>query len=82
MTVARLCRSVYLVNIDLTKKHTEELSMTVLEIQKALKDRRLKVVSQATGLHVNTIRKVRDGMTTDPRSTSFILLSEYLEANK
>jgi len=73
---------VYLVNIDLTKKHTEELSMTVLEIQKALKDRRLKVVSRATGLHVNTIRKVRDGMTKDPRSTSFILLSEYLEANK
>lgn len=56
--------------------------MTVLEIQKALKDRRLKIVSKATGLHVNTIRKVRDGMTNDPRSTSFILLSDYLEANK
>ena len=77
-----LCLGVYVVNIDLTKTHTEELSMTVLEIQKALKDRRLKVISQATGLHVNTIRKVRDGMTNDPRSTSFILLSDYLEANK
>ena len=77
-----LCLRVYVVNIDLTKTHTEELSMTVLEIQKALKDRRLKVISQATGLHVNTIRKVRDGMTNDPRSTSFILLSDYLEANK
>ena len=56
--------------------------MTVLEIQKALKDRRLKIVSKATGLHVNTIRNVRDGVTTDPRSTSFILLADYLEANK
>ena len=77
-----LCLGVYVVNMDLNKTHIEESGMTVLEIQKALKDRRLKIVSKATGLHVNTIRKVRDGMTTDPRSTSFILLSDYLEANK
>jgi hypothetical protein len=56
--------------------------MTVLEIRKALKDRRLNLVSEATGLHVNTIREIRDGLSTDPRNSSVVALSDYLEANK
>ena len=56
--------------------------MTVLEIRKALKDRRLNMVSEATGLHVNTIREIRDGVSTDPRNSSVVALADYLEANK
>lgn len=53
--------------------------MKIEEIRKALKDRRLNIVSLATGLHVNTIREVRDGKAEDPRHSTVQALSDYLE---
>lgn len=40
--------------------------MTIDKIRKALKDRRLSSISRQTGLHQNTIAKIRDGVTSDP----------------
>lgn len=47
-------------------------------IRGMLGDRRLSVVAEATGLHVNTIAKVRDGKNAP---TYYVLrkLSDYLE---
>lgn len=47
-------------------------------IRKLLADRRLSVVAEATGLHVNTIANARDGKSAP---TYYVLrkLSDYLE---
>lgn len=37
--------------------------MTLNEIREALKDRRLSIVASKTGLHPDTIAKVRDGVS-------------------
>ncbi len=56
--------------------------MTVEQISRALKDRRLTVVAEATSTHYNTLRDIRDGITKDPRHATVVVLSEYLEANR
>jgi hypothetical protein len=53
--------------------------MTPEAIRTALKDRRLDMVSNATGLHVNTIRKIRDGKSTNSRYDTITILTQYLE---
>ena len=47
-------------------------------IRKALLDRRPKVVAERTGLHVNTIIRIRDGKETNPKINTLTLLSLYL----
>jgi DNA-binding Xre family transcriptional regulator len=54
--------------------------MTPEDIRTALKDRRLDMVSNATGLHVNTIRKIRDGKSTNSRYDTIAILTKYLES--
>ena len=56
--------------------------LTLAEIRTALADRRLKVVAKATGLHVTTIARIRDGVSVDPKSSVVAALSAYLEARK
>lgn len=53
--------------------------MTVEQVKEALADRRIPLVSEATGLHYNTIKNIRDGITTDPGSSTLKKLSDYLE---
>jgi len=53
--------------------------MTPEAIRSALKDRRLDMVSKATGLHVNTIRQIRDGKSTNSRYETIAILTKYLE---
>lgn len=53
--------------------------MTVNQIRRALADRRLSVVSKATGIHYNTLRDIRDGITSDPRHGTVLVISKYLE---
>lgn len=53
--------------------------MTVEQIRKALQDRRLLVVAEATGQHYNTLRLIRDGKTTDPKNSTVKALSDYLQ---
>ncbi len=43
-----------------------------------LKDRRLSVVSEATGLSVKTIAAIRNGKETNPKYGTIALLSGYL----
>lgn len=53
--------------------------MTLEQVRQALADRRIPVVSDATGLHYNTIKNIRDGLTIDPGSSTLKKLSDYLE---
>lgn len=55
--------------------------MNIKEVSTALKDRRLHMVAEATGLHVNTIREIRDGLTTDPKTSTLNKLVEYLNGS-
>ena len=56
--------------------------LTLEQIRTALADRRLNVVAKATGIHVTTIARIRDGSTLDPKSSVVAALSAYLEARK
>ena len=51
--------------------------LTLEEIRERLKDRRLLVVSQATGIHANTLREVRDNPSANPTYKVFKLLNDY-----
>lgn len=53
--------------------------MTLQDIRNALQDRRLLMVAEATGLHYNTIKQVRDNVQSNPTHKVLIALSEYLE---
>jgi len=52
--------------------------MTLHQIREALTDRRLDVVSSATGLNRNTIARIRDGKAVDPAYATVKALSDYL----
>lgn len=52
--------------------------LTLIEIAEKLKDRRLSVVADATGLHYNTIKSVRDGANHRPSYETVKALSDYL----
>ena len=53
--------------------------MTLKNIRLALQDRRIGLVAQATGLHVNTIRELRDSENANPSYRVLLALSDYLE---
>ena len=53
--------------------------MTLDQIRDALKDRRPAMVAQSTGLHVNTVMRIRDGMNTNPTYEVVSALSKYLQ---
>ena len=52
----------------------------LLEVQKLLRDRRVDIVSAATGLSRTTITNIRDGVITDPKLSTLSKLYEYLKA--
>lgn len=52
--------------------------LEVSEIARLLKDRRLDLVSEATGLSPQTISRIRDGLTIDPSVSTVKALSDYL----
>jgi len=56
--------------------------LTLEEIRKRLQDRRLDVVAFATGLHPNSVARIRDGKNKDPKHSTLAALSDYLEANR
>ena len=53
--------------------------MSIEAIRLALRDRRLSMISEATGLHYNTIRSVRDNEAANPSYRVLKALSDYLE---
>jgi hypothetical protein len=56
--------------------------MTIEQIRLALQDRRISMISAATGLHYNTIRAVRDNEDANPSYKVLKALSDYLEGAK
>lgn len=52
--------------------------MTLDQIKAALVDRRIAMVAQATGLHVNTVIEVRDSPKANPTYRVLKALSDYL----
>lgn len=53
--------------------------MTLEQIRQALSDRMPGKVAEATGLHYNTIREVRDNPQANPTYKVLLALSDYLE---
>lgn len=53
--------------------------MTLEQIRHALIDRRPGLVAQATGLHLNTVREVRDNADANPTYKVLKALSDYLQ---
>jgi hypothetical protein len=56
--------------------------MTLEQIRQALSDRMPIKVAEATGLHYNTIRQVRDNPDANPTHKVLQALSDYLESRK
>lgn len=56
--------------------------MTLEQIRKALSDRMPSKVAEATGLHYNTIREVRDNPSANPTYKVLVALSDYLEGRE
>lgn len=54
--------------------------LTLEQIREALQDRKLKVVAEATGLHLNTVQKVRNNSDANPTYRVLLALSTYLES--
>jgi transcriptional regulator with XRE-family HTH domain len=52
--------------------------MTIDEIREALRDRKLTLVAQATGLHENTIYRIASGRNQNPSYDTIRKLVEYL----
>lgn len=52
--------------------------MTLEQIRQALADRRPSLVAEATGLHYNTVREVRDNPNANPTYKVLKALSDYL----
>jgi hypothetical protein len=53
--------------------------LTLNEIRQALQDRRVGMVAEATGLHYNTVRQIRDGVSNAPSYRTISALSDYLQ---
>jgi hypothetical protein len=56
--------------------------MTLEQIRHALSDRMPIKVAEATGVHYNTIRQVRDNPNANPTHKVLQALSDYLESRK
>lgn len=56
--------------------------LTLDEIRAALSDRMPIKVAEATGLHYNTIRELRDNPQANPTYKVMLALSNYLESRK
>jgi hypothetical protein len=54
--------------------------MSLQQIRDALADRRLDIVAKATGLHANSVGRIRDGRNLNPKASTLEALSRYLEA--
>jgi len=51
--------------------------LTLDQIKKLLKDRRLSIIEEKTGIHRNTLALIRDGVTENPEYSTIEKLSEY-----
>ena len=56
--------------------------MTLDQIRESLADRRVSVVAEFTGIHANTISRIRSGKNKNPTIRVVTLLEIYLSDNK
>lgn len=56
--------------------------MTLEQIREALSDRMPGKVAEATGIHYNTVRQMRDNPNANPTHKVMLALSNYLESRK
>jgi len=56
--------------------------VTLEKIRTQLQDLRPARVAEATGLHFNTIREIRDNPEANPTHRAMKALSDYLEARQ
>lgn len=56
--------------------------LTLEELRHALKDRRIPLIAQATGLHYNTVADVRDNEDANPTYKVLKALNDYFKDNK
>lgn len=54
--------------------------LTLEAIRRALQDRNIAAVSEATGIHPNTLYRIRDGSRENPSYSTIVTLSDYLRA--
>ena len=52
---------------------------TLDKIRLLLQDRRLNLIAEVTGVHVNTIRDIRDNEDANPTYKVLLALNDYLE---
>jgi len=70
-----------IVQLSTGKINKGDNMLTLDKIKHALADRRLDVVSKATGIHRNTLSGIRDGRATNPTYDTIRKLSEYFDAS-
>ena len=56
--------------------------LTLEQIRSALQDRMPQRVAEATGLHYNTIREIRDNESANPTYKVLKALSDYIESKE
>ena len=56
--------------------------LTLEQIRESLRDRMPAKVAEATGLHYNTIRIIRDDPNANPTYKAVKALSDYLQGQK
>ena len=56
--------------------------MTLDQIRHELQDRQAMAVARATGLHFQTVRRIRDGGVKNPSMETVKALSDYLEQRR
>jgi DNA-binding Xre family transcriptional regulator len=59
-------------------RNGENDMLTLDDIKRLLADRRLDIVSSATGVHRNTLAAIRDGKNDNPTLRTLQSLSDYL----
>jgi DNA-binding Xre family transcriptional regulator len=53
--------------------------LTIKEIRQKLEDRKLQIVAEKTGVHYNTLKKIKDGKNDNPTLKVIKAISDYLE---
>ena len=54
--------------------------MTLHQIKRLLADRKLTLVSNATGIHRNTLAEIRDNPDANPTHNTLAALSDYFKS--
>ena len=77
--VLRKYLNVLILPLDCSRPSEKHTMMLLEDIQEALKDRKIKMVAEATGLHYNTVRQLASSPDANPTYKVVKALSDYLE---